>query len=45
MATAPALVQTIRRGVIAEIALANGPLNLVTRAMLLQLNQAVCERA
>ncbi|KGT79610.1 enoyl-CoA hydratase [Bradyrhizobium japonicum] len=42
MATAPALVQTIRRGAIAEIALANGPLNLVTRAMLRQLNQAVC---
>jgi len=39
---APALVQVVRREAIVEIALANGSLNLVTRAMLRHLNQVVC---
>jgi enoyl-CoA hydratase/carnithine racemase len=42
---APTRVRSIRRGAIAEIALANGAPNLVTRAMLRQLNQIVCELA
>jgi enoyl-CoA hydratase/carnithine racemase len=41
----PPLVQIVHRGAIAEIALANGSLNLVTRSMLRQLNQVVCELA
>jgi enoyl-CoA hydratase/carnithine racemase len=41
----PALVQVGRCKAIVEIALANGSLNLVTRAMLRQLNQIVCELA
>jgi len=39
------LVHFVRRGTTAEIALANGSLNLVTRAMLRQLNQIICEVA
>ncbi|WP_312015803.1 enoyl-CoA hydratase/isomerase family protein [Bradyrhizobium liaoningense] len=38
-------MQTTRRGTVAEIALAAGPLNLVTRAMLRELNRVVCELA
>jgi enoyl-CoA hydratase len=38
---APVLVHSIRRGTVAEIVLANGPLNLVTRPTLRQLNQII----
>lgn len=38
-------VQVVHRGAIAEIALANGSLNLVTRAMLRHLNQVIGELA
>lgn len=42
---APALVHFARRGTTAEVAFANGALNLVTRPMLRQLNQIIGEIA